>query len=340
MKTVLIKKGHSGIGDDMYLYRDTSKVILSLTGKSIDPVAKKLSEMLDMPIVNGFDAMPDDKKILCVVINCGGSLRCGIYPQKRIKTINVLPTGAMGPLAKYITEDIYISDVSNESLSLIETIHQSIETDEAVELVEPLPAGDASATASASKDPGAKPRSSVTNTALELMTRFATSIGNFVSLLYASARESVELCIKNVIPFMAFISVLIALVQETAIGQWTGNALSPLAGSLTGLFVIAIICGLPFISPILAPGAAIAQVVGVLVGTLIGSGAVSPLMALPALFAINVQVGADFIPVGLSMQEAKEKTIRLGVPSFLLSRMITAPLAVAIGYLFSFGLFN
>jgi len=40
------------------------------------------------------------------------------------------------------------------------------------------------------------------------------------------------------------------------------------------------------------------------------------------------------------MQEAKEKTIRLGVPSFLLSRMITAPLAVAIGYLFSFGLFN
>ncbi|MCD4621736.1 PTS sorbitol transporter subunit IIB, partial [Proteus mirabilis] len=113
-----------------------------------------------------------------------------------------------------------------------------------------------------------------------------------------------------------------------------------LAGSLTGLFVIAIICGLPFISPILAPGAAIAQVVGVLVGTLIGSGVVSPLMALPALFAINVQVGADFIPVGLSMQEAKEKTIRLGVPSFLLSRMITAPLAVAIGYLFSFGLFN
>ncbi|HEM6628929.1 TPA: PTS glucitol/sorbitol transporter subunit IIB [Citrobacter farmeri] len=338
MKTVLIKKGHSGIGDDMYLYRDTRMVILSLTGKTIDPVAKKLGEMLEMTVVNGFDAMPDDKKILCVVINCGGSLRCGIYPQKRIKTINVLPTGAMGPLAKYITEDIYISDVSLESLSLIETINQPNNRDENVELVEPLPAGDASAVARDYVE--AKPRGSATNTALELMTRFATGIGNFVSLLYSSARESVELCIKNVIPFMAFISVLIALVQETAIGQWTGNALSPLAGSLTGLFVIAIICGLPFISPILAPGAAIAQVVGVLVGTLIGSGVISPLMALPALFAINVQVGADFIPVGLSMQEAKEKTIRLGVPSFLLSRMITAPLAVAIGYLFSFGLFN
>ncbi|MBU5602979.1 MULTISPECIES: PTS glucitol/sorbitol transporter subunit IIB [Citrobacter] len=337
MKTVLIKKGHSGIGDDMYLSRDTSKVILSLTGKSIDPIAKKLGDMLEMPVVNGFDAMPDDKKILCVVINCGGSLRCGIYPQKRIKTINILPTGAMGPLAKYITEDIYISDVSSESLSLIETFNQPVTAQE-VDVVEPLSAGDASVAVSRQGD--TKPRGSATNTALELMTRFATGIGNFVSLLYTSARESVELCIKNVIPFMAFISVLIALVQETAIGQWAGNTLSPLAGSLTGLFVIAIICGLPFISPILAPGAAIAQVVGVLVGTLIGSGVVSPLMALPALFAINVQVGADFIPVGLSMQEAKEKTIRLGVPAFLLSRMITAPLAVAIGYLFSFGLFN
>ncbi|MDU1756739.1 MAG: PTS sorbitol transporter subunit IIB, partial [Citrobacter sp.] len=232
MKTVLIKKGHSGIGDDMYLSRDTRMVILSLTGKTIDPVAKKLGEMLEMTVVNGFDAMPDDKKILCVVINCGGSLRCGIYPQKRIKTINVLPTGAMGPLAKYITEDIYISDVSLESLSLIETINQPVTGEENVELSDPLPTDHACAVAHERVE--AKPRGSATNTALELMTRFATGIGNFVSLLYSSARESVELCIKNVIPFMAFISVLIALVQETAIGQWTGNALSPLAGSLTG----------------------------------------------------------------------------------------------------------
>ncbi|KDF06129.1 hypothetical protein [Citrobacter sp. MGH 55] len=123
MKTVLIKKGHSGIGDDMYLSRDTRMVILSLTGKTIDPVAKKLGEMLEMTVVNGFDAMPDDKKILCVVINCGGSLRCGIYPQKRIKTINVLPTGAMGPLAKYITEDIYIVLVKSKWTLLIDNFH-------------------------------------------------------------------------------------------------------------------------------------------------------------------------------------------------------------------------
>lgn len=53
-------------------------VILSLTGKTIDPVAKKLGEMLEMTVVNGFDAMPDDKKssawsstvaVHCVVVS-------------------------------------------------------------------------------------------------------------------------------------------------------------------------------------------------------------------------------------------------------------------------------
>ncbi|QKJ86062.1 PTS system, glucitol/sorbitol-specific IIB component [Paramixta manurensis] len=336
MNTVVVKKGHSGFGDDMYLESDKNKVILSLTGKALDPVAIKIGRELGMPVVNGFDAMPADDKILCVVVNCGGSLRCGIYPQKRIKTINTLPTGAMGPLAAYIKEDIYVSDVAEDNVSVIETLdgeratevasthlsaeHRHVDTEHPQEKVQ------------SAKSNG--------NIWLNSMTAFATVIGTYVSMLYASAREAVEMCLKNVIPFMAFISVLIAIVQETAVGKMAAHALSPLAGSLTGLFLIAIICGLPFLSPILAPGAAIAQVVGVLVGTMIGAGTIPAIMALPALFAINVQVGADFIPVGLSMQEAKEKTVRLGVPAFLLSRMFTAPLAVALGYLFSFGLFK
>ncbi|MGC0590722.1 PTS sorbitol transporter subunit IIB, partial [Salmonella enterica subsp. enterica serovar Abony] len=47
----------------------------------------------------------------------------------------------------------------------------------------------------------------------------------------------------------------------------------------------------------------------------------------------------DFVPVGLSMQEAKPETIAKGVPAFLLSRQLTGPLAVIIGWLFSLGLF-
>ena len=76
-----------------------------------------------------------------------------------------------------------------------------------------------------------------------------------------------------------------------------------------------------------------------LIGDQIARGAIDPAYALPALFAYNVQVGCDFVPVGLALGEAKPKTIEIGVPAVLFSRQITGPLAVIIAWLFSFGLY-
>ena len=61
-------------------------------------------------------------------------------------------------------------------------------------------------------------------------------------------------------------------------------------------------------------------------------------MALQALFAINPQVGCDFVPVGLALGEAEPETVEIGVPAVLTSRMITGPISVVVGWLFALGL--
>lgn len=96
MNTVLIPPGPGGYGKGLWLPVASGKKVLSLTGREIHPVAIEIGALTESEIVNGFSDIPPDNDILCVVINCAGSLRCGLYPQKGIPTINVLPTGAPG----------------------------------------------------------------------------------------------------------------------------------------------------------------------------------------------------------------------------------------------------
>lgn len=138
---------------------------------------------------------------------------------------------------------------------------------------------------------------------------------------------------------MAFVSMILGIIQASGIGDIIAQTISPIASTLPGMIVISVICALPFLSPILGPGAVIAQIVGSLLGVQIGLGNIPPQYALPALFAIDAQVGADFVPVGLSLGEAEPETIELGVPAVLYSRLITGPLAVVIAYVFSIGLY-
>lgn len=137
---------------------------------------------------------------------------------------------------------------------------------------------------------------------------------------------------------MMFISVIVGIINYTGIGTILANFVKPLAGSLPGLLALSIFCGLPFLSPVLGPGAVIAQIIGVLLGNEIGKGTIPVSYALPALFAINSQVGCDFIPVALTLAEAEEETTAVGVPAQLFTRLVTGPIAVIIAFIFSFGL--
>lgn len=174
----------------------------------------------------------------------------------------------------------------------------------------------------------------------KLLVTIGRSVGGVVGTLYQAGRDSVDTTIRNVIPFMAFISFIIGLILATGVGTVIAEGISGTANNIVGLLIVSVVCAIPILSPLLGPGAVIAQIVGTLVGQEIGRGNIPPQLALPALFAINPQVGCDFIPVGLALGEAEPETVEVGVPAVLFSRLITGPLSVVIAYFASFGLYT
>ncbi len=169
----------------------------------------------------------------------------------------------------------------------------------------------------------------------KFLVKIGRGVGGVVGALYQAGRESIDQVVVNILPFMAFIALMIGIILKTGIGDWIANLLAPLAGSLVGLLILSAIIALPVLSPLLGPGAVIAQIIGTLLGsTLIANGDIPARFALPALFAINPQVGCDFIPVGLALGEAEPETVEVGVPAVLFSRLITGPVSVLIAFLF------
>ncbi|MEY3971672.1 MAG: hypothetical protein ACOVMF_00545 [Aquiluna sp.] len=174
----------------------------------------------------------------------------------------------------------------------------------------------------------------------KVLVTIGRGVGGVVGTLYQAGRDTIDTIIRNILPFMAFISFIIGLVLVTGVGDLIAQGIKGLAGSIVGLLIVSVVCAIPVLSPLLGPGAVIAQVVGTLLGVEIGKGTIPPQMALPALFAINPQVGCDFIPVGLALGEAEPETVEVGVPAVLFSRLITGPLSVVIAYVASFGLYS
>lgn len=325
---VKISKGRGGWGSGLTLLpTEENNVVISVTGGGIHPVAARIAELSGADVVDGFTNNVPDAKILCAVINCGGTARIGVYPKKRIPTVDVYPGEPGGPLAQYITDDIFVSAVTPKDVTAATSSDVP---------VAPVVHASSEEEAAAAKS-AARARVAAQGTGFTgFVVRFGNGIGFVINTLLSSGRQAVKLTLNTIIPFMAYVSLLIGIVTYTGLSTWIANGVAPLASNPIGLILLGVIVGLPFLSPILGPGAAIAQVIGVLMGTQIAAGAIPVQYALPTLFAIDGQVGCDFVPVGLSLGEAEPETVSVGVPAVLFSRQITSPLSVVIAYGASF----
>lgn len=342
-RSITVTRGAGGYGGPLTITPDEkrNKIVYIVGGGQKPDVVDKIAELSGATPVNGFNTRVPDDEHFCVIIDCGGSLRCGLYPKKGIPTINVMPTGKTGPLAQFINETIYVSAVGPAQVSLAD--------EEALAAAAPL----ATATAAADGADGATTTIPMTEDGRpmklteqiqakqkkNLLEKIGLGAGRVIAVFYQAGRNAVQMMINTILPFMGFVAMLIGIIQASGLGQWFSSLLTPLAGTGWGLLLLGFICSLPFLSPLLGPGAVIAQIIGTLIGVEIGKGNVPPHLALPALFAINTQNACDFIPVGMGLGEAEPATIEVGVPAVLYSRFLNGVPRVTIAWLASIGLY-
>ncbi len=326
MKPVVkIEHGANGWGGPLLISEtDARTVVASVTGGGIHPLAQKTADLLGVKAVDGFSNKVAPETIIVAFVDCGGTARCGVYPKMGVKTVDILPIGPSGPLARYINENNFCSGVTEDNITIAEGEAPAMDT--------------ASIMGTQDAEPTAPASGSNQKGLIGFITRMGRAVGGAVQTFNQAARNTLDITLKNIIPFMMFISVIVGIVNYTGIGTILANFIKPLAGSLPGLLGISIFCGIPFLSPVLGPGAVIAQIIGVILGNEIGKGVLPVSYALPALFAINSQVGCDFVPVALTLAEAEDETTSVGVPAMLFTRLFTGPMAVLIAYVFSFGL--
>lgn len=329
-KSIIVTKGQGGFGGPLVITptEEKNKFIYITGGGERPAIVDTIEKLTGMTSVNAFKTSIPDSEVALAIVDCGGTLRCGIYPKKGIPTINIVATGKSGPLAQYIKEDIYVSAVTNNQIKLYDGLTQSVNATN-IESKEQKSSFDTSQKITEQRAASGS-----------FIAKIGMGAGKVVAIFNQAARESVQTMLNTVIPFMAFVSLLIGIIQGSGIGDLIANALAPLAGNIFGLLIIGFVCSLPFLSPLLGPGAVISQIVGTLIGVEIGKGNIPPQLALPALFAINTQNGCDFIPVSLGLMEADAETVEVGVPAVLYSRFLNGLPRVIVAWIASFGLYS
>lgn len=255
LRAIRIERGPQGFGGPLIIRPTEQKnKVMYITGGGTAPEClKKIVELSGMTPVDGFHGSAPEEELAMVIVDCGGTLRCGIYPQKRIPTVNVMPVGKSGPLANFITEDIYVSAVTSKQISLAEE-GEAVQATEVSEKKEEK-AVKFNADQKVSETLAAQENKSI-------ITKVGLGVGKFVNTFYQAGRDAIQTCITTLLPFMAFVSLLVGIINGSGFGNAFAKLLTPLAGNVFGLVALGVICSIPGLSALLGPGAVIAQIVG------------------------------------------------------------------------------
>ncbi len=104
MNQIIITKGSGGYGGSLVIKpTDKKNKVMYITGGNEPAILKRIVELTGLIPVNGFKTKVPDEEIAVAIVDCGGVVRCGVYPQKGIPTVNTRNTGKAGPFAKFIT---------------------------------------------------------------------------------------------------------------------------------------------------------------------------------------------------------------------------------------------
>jgi glucitol/sorbitol PTS system EIIB component len=81
-----------------------------------------------------------------------------------------------------------------------------------------------------------------------VFVKFGAVVGSIVNTFLASGRQTIELTLNTILPFMAYVSLLLGIVNYTGIAKGIATVLSPIATNPLGLIAIGVISALPFLS--------------------------------------------------------------------------------------------
>lgn len=120
-RRVKITAGRRGWGGPLIIEPKPGRdLIYSVTGGGIHPLAQKIAELTGGTPFDGFRSKANFDEIAVAVIDCGGTARVGVYPMKKVKTVDIHAASPSGPLMRFITEDLFVSGVKEENIELLD----------------------------------------------------------------------------------------------------------------------------------------------------------------------------------------------------------------------------